>query len=113
MTRSTTLYNATKCSETSVGRGKRDHFREPSGNLPGTFQESLGNLPWIFFLETVGNLQGVVTAVRFYFRVASRTSGFPSGSFRDPSGNAHFEAMIEMDAGFQGGPSQIKKKGIF
>ena len=43
MTRSTTLYNAPKCSKSSICRGKRDHFREPSGNLPGTFWESLGN----------------------------------------------------------------------
>ena len=44
MTRSTTLYNAPKCSKSSIGRGKRDHFREPSGNLLGTFWESLGIL---------------------------------------------------------------------
>ena len=66
MTRSTTLYNATKCSRV---RGKRDHFQEPSGNLSETFHGSSR-----YLLETVGNLQGVVTAVRFYFRVASGTS---------------------------------------
>ena len=78
-----------------------------SGNLPENFQEPSGNLSETFhgfsryLLDTVETLQGVVTAVRFYFRVASGTSsGFPSGSFWDPSGNANFEAMIQADAGF-------------
>ena len=96
MTR-TTLYNALNCSKSSIGRGKRDHFREPSGNLPGIFRNLSGAFHGSsrYLLETVENLQGVVTAVRFYFRVASGTSsGFPSGSFQDPCGNVHFEAMI-------------------
>ena len=59
MTRSTTLCNAPKCSKSSIGRGKRDHFREPSGNLSETFHGSSR-----YLLETVVNLQGVVTAVR-------------------------------------------------
>ena len=80
---------------------ENDHFWEPSGNLPGTFQETFGNLSGTFrvssesHLETFGNISGAVTAVRFHFRVASRTSsGFPSGSNQDPNGNANFEAMI-------------------
>ena len=84
-------------------------FWERSGNPSETLHGSSGDR-----LETFGNIPGAVTAVRFYFRDASGTSsGFPSGSFRDPSGNAHFKAIISMDAGFQGGYSQINKKGVF
>ena len=66
------------------------NFQEPSGNLSETFHSSSGDR-----LDIFRNIPGAITAVRFYFRVASGTSsGFPSGSFRDPSGNVHFEAMI-------------------
>ena len=97
--RSTMLYNALQRSnpnhqlvvENSITSGSLpETFREPSGNLSETFHSSSGDR-----LETFGNITGAVTAVRFYFRDASGTSSrFPSGSFRDPSGNAHFEAMI-------------------
>ena len=97
-------YNALQCSTILQNAPKHQMVVAnaiTSGNLPGTVREHSGTpLETLHgssadHLETFGNIPGAVTAIRFYLRDASGTSsGFPSGSFQDPSGNAHFEAMI-------------------
>ena len=97
LTVSTMLYNALQYSKmiqnikwSWLTRSLPGTFRESSGNLSETFHGSSGDRLEIFRI-----IPGAVTAVRFYFWVASGTSsGFPSRSCWDPSGNAHSKAII-------------------